>query len=1164
MAVARDQITKITLNEGQSGVYNSTSHHTTFDIPFPRFAFEDIKVTVYVNDREYVLSGAIYSISNILPSEDTAQLTFRAGLNINAEGVFTFPNDGTGNVLASGSVASGATIIISFNENTTQATSFREASRKTAENTEKALDRNTMAVKRIADLTDTSVVKVPENINIETTLQRATAFGGDLGGRIVRVNDEGTGFIFGEHRNDFKGDRGDIGNHADVPVRLYREVPVADTTSSVAAGFLRGRNNITVEYDEDSPRHIRFGGLPSGWVSEARRVNETNINNGVSSLFTVENIVELDINQAAGTVEASINNEDGWFGPVRHAQGQTGLPGRSIVPIELYQVSAIHSTSDGPVKTPPTFNADATSQGIHIDYDPTNPRSFGGLVYTILPLQGIENWVYDLETYLSQAIPNPNNPSQSLHRQSLIEAGILDLYVVKNMVEFEYAGTTPLRVTLDDTTWVGPILLTGKGDKGDTGDEGPEGPRGMQGETGPRGQQGEQGERGPQGAASTQAGPTGPQGADSTVPGPPGPQGPQGPAGRDGTSADVSVTNALSDRISTNARNIGELETEEATTVQSLADINRRIGETTQDTGTGTIFQRIKTVRDHSASVRSDLGSKTDSSSARGIGQIAFHRINKLEGDLGTSSDAASAGGTAYARVAQNKADITRTGTRVATNATAITALQAATGGEAAPIPSSLRVVSVNHGVTLFDSRAAVPMTMTVLVRNTRPSKSTGDRNALAAPITAVVGGSQIPIAERNNNIGTGTETKLTLDLSSTGVRNAIANANNTNNEVVVGILSNAVIQAQFSFRILSETSIEEMLGPDMRDIILTRGLPTIMRNMFSTILNNMQKTYTSESLRIDFGDTSPDVTQNSSFVRYALTQDEYDRLISCDYLEIFLANSASTSSNTEAEFRINSDNVILKVPVAPFLASSVNAINIEGTDVRPIAGNRNAADVHHVQVRIIKSNRDFWLIFDIDESTHNFLWAIKTVSSSYSFVPPTITATYGVADDNRGLMDARDSSDLDSLSAISFSERPSSGWRFVAYSTAASTLAIHDFNAAEALQEQTIHTGPEFTVVAWRFRRDATATFTFDGLRSTITTVLTQFRNVTTNTVYNGPSGPPYNLQFNPSYTITAQAGDFVALELSGRGLSTGFIGMLLNVDISVEPLIPGYTDPL
>ena len=898
----------------------------------------------------FIVSSTKYTITNLLPAEGLAQLVISGDIYRDSTGLTDAPSDGTGaanaGVLLNGVLQTGVALIISFNPSSAQTASFREGSRQTAKNTEEAIDRSTMAIKRLADFTNKSVVKVPENIDIETTLQRGGAFDGDLGGRIIRVNDEGTGFIFGEHQGNFKGDTGDIGNHADVPVRLYAQAPPQTDTTDVTNDFndLRGdisgekNGNIRVEYNEDdvnSVRNILFSGLVRGWTPDVRDLDIDRINAGSFALFSVENFVELDINQQTKTVSARINNKN-WFGPLRHAQGQTGLSGSTTLPVELYAVS----TLVGGVKTPPLFSPNNGPGGtISIDYDPSGGLAYGGLVYDLPGVTGIQDWEPRLPDILQTGGKDPDNPSKT--NATLITEGFLDLYVVRNTVSFVYDGSsTRIDAPLDNTKWAGPLRLSGvgprgekgekgerglqgeqggqgvrglQGFKGDPGNQGPAGLQGPRGLTGSQGLRGPQGEQGRPGDASTVPGPTGPQGeqgpkgdkgdtgatgprgADSTVPGPQGPKGDKGDRGTDGTSVDTSVTNALSRRITTNAENIAELETEETTTVQSLADINRRIGEVDQDGGgANTIYQRIKTVRDHSASVRSDLGNKTDTSSARGLGNIAFHRINKLEGDVGTPSDAASPGGTVYARAAQNKADVATNKASIRANEGKITALEAATGGEAAPIPSPLRVVSVNHGVTLFDSLATVPMTMTILVRNTRPFKSTGDRNALAAPITAEAGGSQIPIAERNNSISTGTETKLTLDLSSTTVRNAIANSNNTNNEVVVEIQSNAVRLTEFSFRILSETAIDEMLGPDMRDIILTKGLPGFMKDMFTTILGGMRKSHR-ETLLLGSTSFSDTPVRNDT----AIPEDLWPLWLGADGITIAFGSASAGLSNT-------------------------------------------------------------------------------------------------------------------------------------------------------------------------------------------------------------------------------------------------------------------------
>lgn len=591
---------------------------------------------------------------------------------------------------------------------------------------------------------------------------------------------------------------------------------------------------------------------------------------------------------------------------------------QSDIPVRLYHFRIKESLTDSQLLSSAQSAFLRIRNRITVTYDDTirGHLRFGGLT------SGRDVW-YDANSFIALA------PVDAINE------GTVAVFTADNIVELEGDSSTgAVTATVDNSTWLGPIRHF--------------------------------------------VGPTGIQGRE----------GPEGPAGRDGTDG-ADADTAL---VSRNAMNIGEIMAEIgginasiAGNSNRIANTNRGIGETTQDTGSGTIFQRIKTVRDHSSSVRSDLGNKTDSSSARGIGQIAFHRLNKLEGDLGTTSDPDSSGGSAFARISNNVTTISAVSNRVTANQRAIANLPSGGSGggvDASLVPSPLRVISVNGGVDIFHDETAIPDVLKVAVRNTRGT-------VIPGAITCDFAGHTIPTKVGNLNIndfndgglsstagvGTGTETGLHLQISS-GVRTSIRSRSQSHGSALFSFYSNGTRMAMFS--IIVKTNLSEMIGGTNLSELLTRGLPSLMRNMFTTILGNIRQTHTRVLL---LGD---DTTIGSGVgVRgtVSFSEEAHNNWIKAEGVTLSFGSSSSTSFSSDRE-----------VHIPGYLINPDGSFGVRG-NTRITIPTRNGS----LGLTYDPSARSLFFGTEGSESSSNFQYILFAVAHipSYSFAPPVYFAEY-------------------------------------------------------------------------------------------------------------------------------------------------------------------------
>ena len=171
-------------------------------------------------------------------------------------------------------------------------------------------------------------------------------------------------------------------------------------------------------------------------------------------------------------------------------------------------------------------------------------------------------------------------------------------------------------------------------------------------------------------------------------------------------------------------------------------------------------------------------------------------------------------------------------------------------GGGGGSTSSFLRVVSINDGVSVFDSEETIPDTMAVVVQTD---------TTIHTPLSISIQGHTTTIqavADGNaaNAISSGIRVVLTFPLGSS-LKTALRNVANSNRGTIIFYIngsktSGGSAEMVATFAIQIRRSLVQMFGTNNLTDILTRGLPLFMRNMFNTVLSNMTQTYKSHPLR--------------------------------------------------------------------------------------------------------------------------------------------------------------------------------------------------------------------------------------------------------------------------------------------------------------------------
>ena len=699
-----------------------------------------------------------------------------------------------------------------------------------------------------------------------------------------------------------------------------------------------------------------------------------------------------------------------------------------------------------------------------------------------------------------------------------INEGTVAVFTADNIVELEGDSSTgAVTATVDNSTWLGPIRHF--------------------------------------------VGPTGIQGRE----------GPEGPAGRDGTDG----ADADTELVSRNAMNIGEIMAEIgginasiAGNSNSIANANMRIGETTQDTGSGTIFQRIKTVRDHSASVRSDLGNKTDSSSARGIGQIAFHRLNKLEGDLGTTSDPDSSGGSAFARISNNVTTISAVSNRVTANQRAIANLPSGGSGGGSST-RGLLVIAINDGLPVFDSREALPDTMALTVRT--------DTN-IHAPISIRIERAETRVITTslgtNSGITAGVSTRLTFPLDSTSQTNinALIQANGGTAVLYVygATASGDTPERKAGFAVYVKTSLASFIGPNHRNEILVNGLPSIMREMFRTVLSEMKRSYSHRYLQGNddlAGPTKSSVTFTTGSTvtnhPFTLTQADWDTFLNGAYLRLYVAEGSRVATVNQAMLSLA---IHFDFHYGPFI--NLNATNrdadgnvqaIGSIDGDVIAAEytettRNVARIIEMHLTTDPANRRINISSELlgggGSVLYDNLLGVEIFTPSYSFATPLSFIVYSSS--SLGTSANR----VNGYSSL----RPLSGFNFVRQFGNSRGITT---NLGGNATQLTTNAGVGLVFLINKRTMVTISTISAIGQTRPETFVFTVFssggaeRESTRVTIPTSGSGAVLTESFSKT-VFDVNEGEFVGLQ---NDISNP-AGVSFRIDFGTQS-IPGYTDP-
>ena len=795
--------------------------NTTFTIEnLPRFSEHDLVVKKYVTTTGVttdLVNGTDYTLTNLFPSTRAATLTLMTALEATE------------------------TLEVSFTTNPVQQAALRESSRSTPEAIEKALDRNTMAIKSIGDELKRSVKLGPQFDGVVAGQVEGSI--SDTGESII-VLDEVDEKLTLVHKDEFKGD---VGEHASREIALYL---IVDTRDTSGATFLPERTvdgtdyAITVSYDVTQPSDIRITiprqiGLPSLWTNDLKSLLDNSfadptdntrnvigsvlVNEGKMVIWTVKNIVHLDQAGTDAPITARIDNTR-WVGPLKFSQGprgEQGVPGAdSSVP-----------GPRGPQGNPGTPGATGSPGSPGSQGPQGNPGN-----------DGADGAVGPRGPQGEQGPAGADGSGQDRIKIAFWTAiranSVLSAFDPVDYTFTVMQSENPKRIT----DIVAFTTSTGSRINWDYG-------------WGPNNSDAH--------ALFRQADHTtylyiGEAYVDS-----------------DGNyQVDKSAFATRPIRVLNHSNILGDVTT--ATLNTAIASTVNHVIFTLRFFNLGVGTGRLTRLSESSSldlAVTSIVittgGLITVTAGASNFRYFTGSEVRDaltnnqpvvyVDALITARRDGANLRGTVLRHsqryyvhpevlnrdIETNTTNITAVGNRVTT----LESTPSGGGVDASLVPSSLRVLSVNGGVDIFHSESAIPDVLKLAVRNTRDTTISG-------PITCDFAGNTISIKVGNLNIndfndgglsstagiGTGVESGLHLQISS-AVRTAIRSRSQSHGAAFFSLYSDGTRVAMFTLSV--KPNLSEMIGGMNLSELLSRGLPSLMRNIIQTVLLNLRAKHT-------------------------------------------------------------------------------------------------------------------------------------------------------------------------------------------------------------------------------------------------------------------------------------------------------------------------------
>ena len=459
-----------------------------------------------------------------------------------------------------------------------------------------------------------------------------------------------------------------------------------------------------------------------------------------------------------------------------------------------------------------------------------------------------------------------------------------------------------------------------------------------------------------------------------------------------------------------------------------------------------------------------------------------------------------------------------------------------------------LRIVSVNDGVSVFDSEDTLPDTMTLVLQTD---------TTIHTPLTVSIQGNTtvLPaIADGNsaNAISAGVRVVLTFTLAS-DLKSALRNVANSNRGTVVFYIngsktSGGSVERVGTFSIQIFRTLEQTFGTNNLTDILTRGLPLFMRNMFEQVLANLTPQYRPVQI---FGGINGE--SSIPLGAMTMTEDLFDEYKKADWLYIYLGASDS------AIFEVN-----LALSTTQHLRVPLNAMKRATGQFHYKKNYYSQSNSNLITSYIIVSVRTDRVINIVGIGLGTIgphLLSMVAYVPSYSFDLPETSVSYITATSNGlGLMPGDYMTD--SRRFPEFSARPASrdNWRHTWTNAGFSAIDYRDSPDAEVLRIADTH-GFEYALYAWIIRTPGRYTVRVANVGSSappgVATIFGTVRRYRTGSV---ATDLAFFNDRTDTITFDAIAGDVIALTSPTR--QSGRAGYRLEIFIPRDA-VPGLTAP-
>ena len=211
-----------------------------------------------------------------------------------------------------------------------------------------------------------------------------------------------------------------------------------------------------------------------------------------------------------------------------------------------------------------------------------------------------------------------------------------------------------------------------------------------------------------------------------------------------------------------------------------------------------------------------------------------------------------------------------------------------------------LRVVAVNDGLPVFDSRDALPDSITLTVQTD---------TSIHAPVTVRLRGQEtqagiaVVIGTRGDTaISPGVVERVTFQLTSAQkdlIENVAQGRNGTADISIYGAsASGGSATRQATFAVYIKNSLASMIGPTNRNEILVNGLPNLIPNIIQTVLANMTKRHNAINLLGGVG--NPSVTIDTTSRVVTIPEILFSEYLKAEWLYLYIANAKTTVAATD------------------------------------------------------------------------------------------------------------------------------------------------------------------------------------------------------------------------------------------------------------------------